>query len=1134
VKAVHTATNTERATVSSESGEFTLAALIAGGYRVEVEAPGFKSFIRQDVNLTPGVTVRVDVQLTVGAVSESVEVTGQAPLLSTDSPRVSTAVTPKFVNDLPLVVGGQLRSPLDLSLIAPETKNTYNISIGGGQEGGWDLTIDGISATPAAPFEQRLWTMVNSPSVDAVQEFAVDTNGFKAEFGHAGGGGFSFVSKSGTNDYHGNAYEFLRNDALDANRFFNNANRIRRPVYKQHDFGGTIGGPVLIPKVYNGRNKTFFFAALEYFRNRAGAPTRFYTIPLPEMYQGNFANWKTRTGALIPIYDPNSTTASGTGFTRMPFSGNMIPTNRFSTVARNTLPLATMRPNAVDPSGVLNPNPRANFITTTGAQTDPWDKLSVKGDHNFNTNNRLGFLFQKNRTQQLAIGDPPGLPSPLNQDFQYGDTWTRVYRGTYDKVISPTILNHFSIGFNDWGQVRRAPDDQFEKGWADKLGIKNSAVPNLLFPGFRFDEYSPWGRSEWGGSYNKTFAFSDDLTWTRGAHSMKFGFTFQEDHYNGYGAHTASGSFNFSRMSTSIPLDQTGNTGNAFASFLLGQVAGSNLETLRQVSNQWRYYAIYAQDDWRVNRKLTLSYGLRWEFTPPTVEGRFPDGYSNFDPNVPNPGAGGRLGAMVYAGKGEGRLGRRTLYDAWPYGFGPRLGLAYSLNDKTVIRASAARSFGSMKNTGGSSHFHGFIGAYNWASTDLNVTPAFRLDDGIPNWPKPPFLVPTFNNDRDTPFWQSYDAGRLPEYFSLAFNIQRQLPGNQVVELGYNSSLGHHLVTNLVNINQVDPNLLFNTYAGRLGFQNANNLFNQNINSPAARAANVPIPFAGFNGSVAQALRPYPQYRTLNTAGDGGDRSGNSTYHAVVVKWEKRYSSGLSFLNSYVFSKMFTDAEALNAGSNGSMNHYNRRLEKALSRSDVTHNFKFAYSYELPFGKGKAFATTGPLAQIVGGWRFAGIHTYNSGAPMQMFSGYGFPIFANSANRPTVTSYEGWRSSAASGGSFDPNRDRWFDLGAFNAIPSASAPSGAKVWVNRESFGNMTVRNPKLRFPWNVNESISISRTFKAGERFSFDLRGEAFNLLNRVVWGGPDLGMTSQNFGRVFNQGNSPRQMQLGLKIQF
>ena len=1133
VTAIQVTTNVARSTVASSSGEFTITNLPVGAYRVDFEAAGFKTLSRSNIVLSAGSTVRVDATLTVGQISESVSVTAEAALIQTDSARVTTAVSPKFVEDLPLVVGGQLRSPLDLVLVAPETKANYNISVGGGQEGGWDMTVDGISVTPAAPFEQRLWSMYNTPSVDAIQEFAVDTNGFKAEYGRAGGGQFNFVSKSGTNELHGTAYEFLRNQAMDANYFFNNANRLPKTIQKQHDLGGTIGGPVYLPKIYNGKNKTFFFFSYEGFRQRQGAPTNYRTIPLPEMYQGDFTNWKDKTGNLIPIYDPSTTRSDGKGgFVRDPFAGNMIPQGRFSTVAKNVIPLATMRPNTPDPTGILNPNPRNNFITVTGASTQPWNKFSIKGDHLITDRQRLAFMFQRNEHLQLVVGSPPGLPVPLNNDFQYGNSHTKVYRLTYDYTITPTILNHLSAGINDEGQYRGATMEQVNKGWAPKLGIKNVSVPDLLFPQFAFDGYSTWGRAEYGGSYNKTWAATDDLSISRGKHAIKLGFTFQEDHYNGYGNHTASGSFSFSRMATSRPLDQSDATGNGFASFLLGQVASANMQTPRIVSDQWRYYAWYVQDDWRATRKLTISYGLRWEYTPPTVEGRFPDGYSNFNPNLPNPGAGGRLGAIEFAGFGEGRVGRRTLYDGWPWGFGPRLGMAYSLNDKTVIRLSAARSFGSVKNTGGSSHFDGYIGDYNWTTTDSSITPAFLLDDGYPFWPKPPFLKPDFLNGKSAKFWQSYDAGRLPEFYNWNLNIQRQLPGNMALEVGYSATLGHHLTTNLVNLNQVNPAVFFG-YVSRLGFDSAYSLMSKSVTSAEAVAAGVPIPYAGFTGSVRQALKPFPQYTSINTAGDGGDRSGNSTYHALVIKWEKRYSSGLTFLNSYVLSKFFTDAERANASSIGAMDHYNRRLEKTLSENDQTHSVKSGFSYELPFGKGKKWANSGVVNHLAGGWRLAGLLTYWSGAPISVSPGYGLPLDAGAGNRISVVDYEGWRAATGTG-HFDPNKDRWWDGQKFSSVPGLSAPSGVKGWVLKTGFGSATVRNPKTRAPWNLNESVSLARTFRISEQFRLEFRGESFNLFNRVRWGSPDSTVTSNNFGRVTSQANTPRQMQLGLKLYF
>ena len=1139
VAAIHVATNATRTATTNTEGGYVIPQLIVGEYRLKTEAAGFKTSVNSGITLTPGATVRADISLQIGQITESIQVSGQATLLQTDSARVNTAVTPKFVEDLPLVVGGQLRSPLDLVSIVPEAKGGGNITVAGGQEGGWDMTIDGISATPAAPFEQRLWTMVNSPSIDAIQEFAVDTNGFKAEFGHAGGGAFAFVSKSGTNQFHGNLYEFLRNDFLDASGFFDNANNKRKPVLKQNDFGGTVGGPVWIPKIYDGRNKSFFFFSGEFFRNRTGPRADQFTIPLPEMYQGDFSNWKDQNGSLLPIYDPATTALQPNGtYTRTPFPGNQIPLGRFSTVAKNVLPLATMKTNLGDTRGILNPNPRNNFLTTTGARTDPWDKWSIKGDQILGDKHRVGFLFQKNRTLQLAIGDPPGLPGPLNNGFQYGDTWTKVYRGTHDWNLSPTILNHLSGGFNDWGQVRRAGDPSYNQGWSPKLGLKNTALPDLLFPQFAFDQYSTWGRAEYGGSFNKTAAFTNDLNWVKGAHTLKFGVMFQEDHYNGYGSHSASGALNFARTATSTPLDTTNTSGNGFASFLLGQVSSASLETKRVVSDQWKYYSLYAQDDFRLNRKLSVSYGIRWEYTPPTFEGYFPDGYSNFNPTLVNAYAGGRLGGIEYAGTGEGRTGSRTLYDAWPYGFSPRLGLAYTFNDKTVLRASGARTFGSMKNTGGSSHFQGFIGNYPFNSPNGNLSPAFLLDEGYPAWPAPPFLRREGQNaanpaSNDANYWQSYDAGRLPEFYNWSLGIQRALPGDMVVEASYNAQLGRHLATNAVSINQIDPAVFFG-WAQRLGgVDAARTFFNSDVASPAARNAGIALPYPNFRGTVKQSLRPFPQFNNINTGGDGGDRSGSSTYHAFVLKWEKRYSSGLTFLNSYVYSKIFTNADTANASGGSTMTHYNRALDKTVGGNDQPHNLKFSYSYELPFGKGKPFLAGGVAGQVLGGWRIAGIHQYASGTPMSVGPGYGFEFFGG--NRVSVNSLEGWKDTSYAGGKFDPNKDLWWDVTKFKSTPTDVRPGNeTAVWVAKSSLGTAPVRNPGMRSPWNLSENISVARTFRFGELIRLDFRGEAFNLLNRVRWGGPDGGLTSNNFGRITSLGNSPRQLQLGMKVVF
>ena len=720
VKALHVATNFERVVTTSPQGTYAIPQLNVGAYVVIITASGFQTTTLENIEVTAGGSVRVDGTLALGGLQDAVTVSAESKQIQTDSTKVTTAISSKFIQDLPLVVGGQLRSPLDLSLIAPEAKSGNsgdlsrgNIVIGGGQEGGWDLSVDGVSATPGAPFEQRLWTTLNSPSVEAITEFAVDTNGFKAEFGHAGGGAVSFVSRSGGNTYRGKVFEFFRHDSLDTINYFTKAAGREKPPLEQHDFGGVFGGPVKVPGLYNGKDRTFFFASYEAYRNKSSAAPSVVTIPTAEMYNGDFSSWRAANGNLIPIYDPATTRVNPSGgFTRDPFPNNQIPLSRFSQVSREVIDLATMRP---DRPGVRN-----NFTYTSGDQiyTNPWNKFSIKLDHNLSSKDRLGFLFHWGEVLVLPPADGPGggLPVPLN-NFRDEDSNTRVYRFNWDRVISPNLLNRVSFGHNDWFQLRASYNR--DQGWGTAIGLQNVPGPDKLFPGINFsNDYLNWGRAEFGGSGNYLWAITDDLTWVKTNHTWKFGFIFQQDHYDGYGWHTAAGAYNFNRASTAgfLPngtLDTSGATGNAFATFLLGEVGSSDITTNRYVSDRWRYYSGYAQDDWRVSNKLTVNYGLRYEYTPPTFEGYYPDGYSNFNPDLPNPAANGRLGASEFAGEGEGRTGKDSMYEAWPWGLSPRVGAVYSVDDNTVVRLSAARTFGSVKNTGGSSHWNGFIGGYN-------------------------------------------------------------------------------------------------------------------------------------------------------------------------------------------------------------------------------------------------------------------------------------------------------------------------------------------------------------------------------------------------------------------------------------
>ena len=462
---IHRDTNTPTKALSTGSGEYNLPNLIPGSYRMEVSAPGFKRFLQQNLTVSAGGTVRVDATLQLGQVSESIEITTAAATIQTENAKVTTLVENKLVDELPLVVAGSMRSPFNLVAVAAEAKGSgQNLSLGGGQAAQWDATLDGHSVGTNRSGDTAE-AALNTPSVEALTEFTVDTNGFKAEYGQAGGGVMTFASKSGTNAFHGSAYDFLRNDKLDARGFFART----RSIYRQNDFGFTAAGPVRIPKLYDGRNKTFFFTSFEGFRNRVGANDSILSVPTPEMYNGDFSKWVNQNNQLLTIYNPATTRAnpSGIGSIRDPFPNNQIPQSAFSPLAGKIAAFGkSVAPNrgfAPGTSGYV----RQNYIVSGGTLVTPTDKWSVKADQNFGANHRVAFLWNLTtfRNKPGPAG-PPGLPEPLwNGQLQAWDT--EAFRWSHDWTISPSMVNHFSFAFNRF--IKDSISANVGKGWKDKI-----------------------------------------------------------------------------------------------------------------------------------------------------------------------------------------------------------------------------------------------------------------------------------------------------------------------------------------------------------------------------------------------------------------------------------------------------------------------------------------------------------------------------------------------------------------------------------------------------------------------------------------------------------------------------------------
>jgi hypothetical protein len=1115
IKVINTATNTETNIVSSESGSYSATNLPPGTYKIEATLQGFQTSNVEGIIVNAGTTARIDVSLNLGSVTESVNVVAENQTVSTEDAKVATTVSNRLIDELPLVVGGAMRSPFDLLSTVPEARGSGNsTSLGGGQGGSFGATLDGISVNTNRQADTNE-TAFLTPSLEAITEFQVETNGFKPEFGQAGGGSITFASKSGTNNFSGSAYGFFRHDALDAKGFFEQT----KGIYKQSDAGGSFGGPITIPNVYSGRNRTFFFASYEGFYNNAGSNAAFRSVPTPEMWDGDFSNWVNASGQRITIYDPATTRVGPNGaLIRDPFPNNRIPADRFSTTAKDYIAMArsVLVPNRGAAPGTFN-YVNNNYVSEGRSTIEKTNKYSFKVDHTLSNTNRVAYVFNRtNKTLEPGANGATGLPAPFS-DFQTDNFDGDVHRGSWDWVGS-RLVNHLTIGANTFYKNAFSPN--VDQGWADQVCIKNSVNCDQNMGILTFTEFTQWGQVSYNGTKQPRFTVKDDVTLIKGAHTIKTGFTYDRQQANGFGQQDYGGRAGFSFLQTGVPGVTNFNNagGSSFASFLLGYANSGRTETIRYLQQVYPYYGFYVQDDWRMSDKFVLNYGVRYEFTRPPVAGG--DQYSEFDPTKPNPGVNGYPGALIFAGEGEGREGVRSLIPGYYGAWAPRLSGAYALNEKTTIRGGVGRSYGRVTVISGTSHFAGFIGQYEFTNGDNGVTPTFLLDQGIPAYPLPPQINPAFSNNLAVDYWNGDAAMRPATYDTWTISTQRELRTGMTIELDYNGSKGSNLQANLLNINQV-PLSAMNDLISRFGAANAITLMNSQANSPAAVAAGIKIPYANFtnpavqtNRSVAQALRAFPQYSTINTTNSGGDKTGRSMYHAGVVKLTQRMTGGFLFQGSYTYSKLMTNADAF-SGSTGSMDTAQPDLEYSIGRFDQTHSIKLNTVYELPWGPGKRWLTSGAASHILGGWRIAAVQSYVSGLPIGVTTSAPLPIF-NGTNRPNLTGAD-WRAPLA-GDEFDPRVDRFLNRAAF------VQPVG--------ELGNAPRINGDVRRFWNLSENISVAKTISVADGLRLDVRMEAFNMFNRVVWGAPNTDFNSANFGQITTQGNSPRQMQLGLKL--
>jgi hypothetical protein len=1108
VDAVNQGTKVKYSATTNETGVYSIQQIPVGRYDLSVEAPGFSRYLRRDLDINVAQTVTLNATLTVGAVDQTVEVTAAAPALEANTSDVGTVVNRTMVMDLPLSVSGNMRNPESFIFLAPGvTGDANNTQINGSQSRAKEVLVDGIGSTSP----ESGGVLFTYPSVEAIAEFKLLSSNYSAEYGRTGGGFEIFTTKSGTNSLHGSVFDYLRNDALDARGFFSKTT----PVNRQNEFGFALGGPVVIPKVYDGRNKTFFHVVYSGFRFRQGATNTLTTIPTTDFRKGDFSRLVDRTGKAVAIYDPGTTRPDGAGGTvRDQFPGNAIPQSRFSSVSQKIL---SLYPTPVN-------NSLTNNYLTTGAKTFDRDQLNVKFDHAFSDRSRLS-VFTYIGTQTTATAEL--LPQPLSpaKTEDYRSRWARL---THDYIVSPAILNHFALGFTREGQFWDTLSAN--QDWPNKLGLKGvetgkgNSFPIVTFTG----GYSLLGGSDpssassltdpsgannksVGMQVNNAWQLSDSVSWIRGNHSLKFGVEARWLQTNGADFVLSQGRFNYNSLETAL-LTSAGRstTGDAFASFLLGAVDTAAMNVLAVVpGNRYRYLAGFVQDDWKVTRRLTLNIGMRYDLFFPRAE-RF-NNMSGFDPNMANPSAGNRLGAIAFLGEGSGRNGLTSFADTYYKNFGPRFGFAYSLNDKTVFRGGYGIYYAPGNATAGlrsSQNFGvGFNASPTPSTTDGGATPAFIWDGGFPqNFVRPPMISPTVANDQAVNYIGPAD-GRPPYFQSWSLGIQRELPARFMIEADYVGNKGTRLGTNLMNINELDPKYL------SLG-----SLLSRPATSAEAQAAGIALPYAGFNKSVGQALRPYPQYLAIS---ERSNPNGNSTYHALQVKAEKRMSGGLTALVAYTWSKSLSDGNVQAGGGPGGQTYYNRRLEKAISTDDVPQSVAASVLYELPFGPGKKFLNhKGVIGRVAGGWTFTAIHQYSAGKPIVLSANNTLPVPSGGVGglRPNVVAGV---NRVAGFSNFDPQTDRYINPAAFT-LPAAY------------SFGNAARSYTDLRaFPM-LNESWGVVKRTVLAENVLLTFRAEFFNVFNRVVFAAPASNVSNSNFGRVSSQANNPRQGQLALKLEF
>ncbi len=1120
-------------TVTTPTGNFTLPQLAVGAWDVAVEAPGFKRYSSVANKIEVAQTIRVDVKLEIGSSSESITVQAEAVAIRTEDADITTTVSNELFVELPIqwsngFYGNQaVRNPLSIAQILPGMSGgtTYfgsnglqggGASINGSPNGSFKTLVDGQDSTNlyAAGF-----FFYQQPSVEALEEVSLQTGNFAAEFGQAQGGIYNFTAKSGTNQYHGGAFYRLTNEDLNAHQPYTG---VRNPS-RQNNFGGTFGGPVRIPHVYNGHDKTFFFFSYEGFRSILPAPNsgNFTTVPNANDVIGNFAAdlgaqvncggvpCKDGLGNAVlagQIFDPKALAADG--FTRLPFSGNALPSSRLDPVA---LKIQGFLPK---PGNGL----QSNNFQLYGSTPRPQNIPSIKIDHNVSSNLKLSALY----SYVGGSGQTSTDALPVNiTTAGFNTSQSSTARLNVDDTLRPSMLLHLGVGYVN-AQVSKLPFPEVLSFDQSKLGLTGaitSGFPQISGLGNNSSSGAPIGgmSQNIGANFNQyvntgEFTSSAALTWVKGSHSFKFGGSAQTRMEGFNQCQGGWGTYAFSAAQTGQPFGAGGVTlattngspGLNYASFLLGLPNTSSLAPCTSVNWHDRATAVYAQDNWKVTRKLTLDLGMRYDLQNPPLEDR--NRVSSFSPTTPNPSAGNLPGAVLYQGFGAGTCNCKNFLDLYKFAIAPRFGAAYQLDSRTVIRAGWGFFFGAPDTFTASAPQSPSAGTGYDTITFSSKAGQSALPNGLQGGlPANTALfastlhqagaLPTVNpitglSNLNTPTFYAPSLGRPPRVAQFNIALQREIMRGMTLEAAYVGNRGVWLQGTMTPINSVTPAILA---AHGLSLANASNLtlLNSQIGSGTAKTAGYSLPFSNYptTTSVTNTLRPFPQYGNITPTTPSGD----SWYDSLQMKLNAKLKYNITALGTYTWAKSITRISTFNDWTN-------LATQKVLDVNSIPQALSLNLIYQTPHLTSGFMGSNRITKTVFSDWQVSGVLRYQSGALLTApGSNNNLGTYLAGASTQYMARVSGQPLYLTDpNGKIDPTRQLLLN-------PAAWTECGPTA-----TFGCGSPRYTDFRQRRTPQEDIGLGRRFVLSDAHAgrfFELRFEMYNPFNRLVFPGIGVG---------------------------